>query len=105
MEEPQERVVAEYWEEGWSRSTSYSRWLVTSLGGIELIVVKVRRGGRVTSPTLDVLGIRRRRYSNELRMLLADMAASSLTATRGRSSERQPESMSRSARSTRSSRR
>jgi hypothetical protein len=49
-------VVAEYWEGGWSRSTSYSRRLVTSPGGIELTVVKVRRGGRVTSPILDVLG-------------------------------------------------
>jgi transposase-like protein len=48
---------------------------VTSLGEIELTVIKVRRGGRVTSPILDFLGIRRRRYSNELRMLLADMAA------------------------------
>ena len=53
----------------------YTRRLVTSLGEIELAVVKVRRRGRVRSPILDALGIRRRRYSSEVRMLLADMAA------------------------------
>lgn len=48
---------------------------MTSLGEIELAVVKVKRRGKVVSPILDALGIRRRRYSNEVRMLLADMAA------------------------------
>jgi hypothetical protein len=49
--------------------------LVTSLGAIELTIQEVKRGGRVTSPLIDALGIRRKRYSQELRMILADMTA------------------------------
>jgi hypothetical protein len=77
IEEIQEWIVSRYAGGGWSRSTAYSRTLVTSLGELELTVVKMRsrRGKVVRSPILDILGIRRRRYSSEVRMLLADMAA------------------------------
>jgi len=75
IEELQDRIVRGFEREGWGRLTSYNRELVTSLGAIELTIQEVKRGGRVTSPLIDALGMRRKRYSQELRMILADMAA------------------------------
>jgi hypothetical protein len=75
IERIQENVVCELASSGWVRSTTYSRELVTTLGEIGLTVVKMRRGAKVFSPILDMLSIRRKRYSQELRMILADMAA------------------------------
>jgi hypothetical protein len=57
---------------GYRRHGRYSRSLVTSLGAVRLEVVKMRKGRRVVSPVLDILGIRRLRYSPELMMICAD---------------------------------
>jgi len=56
---------------------SYSKGLVTRLGKIEFRVVRVRVGldGPSSSPILDVLGIRKRKYALDVRMLCADAAS------------------------------
>lgn len=75
IESIQDEIVSRLARLGWSRAATYTRSMVTSLGEFVLRIVKVRRGDHVISPILDALGIRRRRYSPELRMILADMAA------------------------------
>ena len=80
IESLQERVVSRLEGVGWSRSTStYTKEVVTMLGPVRFTVVKVRRreGGRYrfTSPILDVLSIRGRKYSREVKMVCADLAA------------------------------
>ncbi len=60
---------------GWRRSTSYQRPLVTKLGRVVFTVVKVKRGRRVFSPIIYTLNIEKRKYSRDVRMLLADKAS------------------------------
>jgi len=60
---------------GWSRSTSYRRSLVTKLGRVVFTVVKMKRDGRVFSPIIYALNIEKRKYSRDVRMLLADKAS------------------------------
>ncbi len=60
---------------GWSRSTSYQRSLVTKLGRVAFTVVKMKRDGRVFSPIIYALKIEKRKYSRDVRMLLADKAS------------------------------
>ena len=60
---------------GWRRSTSYRRSLVTKLGRVSFTVVKVKRDGRVLSPIVYALDIEKRKYSRDVRMLLADKAS------------------------------
>lgn len=76
IESLQEEMVGDILSSGWSRAATYRRKLVTMLGEIELRVIKLRNTqGDVVSPLLDALSIRRRRYSNEVRMVCADMAS------------------------------
>jgi hypothetical protein len=81
IEALQERVVSRLEATtGWSRSTTtYTKEVVTMLGRVRFRVVKVRRRERgryrFTSPILDVLSIRGRRYSREVKMVCADLAA------------------------------
>ena len=60
---------------GWSRSTSYRRSLVTKLGRVVFTVVKMKRDGRVPSPIIYALNIEKRKYSRDVKMLLADKAS------------------------------
>jgi hypothetical protein len=60
---------------GWSRSTRYRRSLVTKLGRVAFTVAKVKRDGRVFSPIVYALNIEKRKYSRDVRMLLADKAS------------------------------
>lgn len=60
---------------GWRYSTNYQRSLVTKLGRVVFTVVKMKRGGRVFSPIIYALNIEKRKYSQEVRMLLADKAS------------------------------
>lgn len=62
---------------GWERAASYARTLVTKLGKLRIRVVKLRNTStrEISSPILDVLSIRRLKYSNDMRIVLADMAA------------------------------
>ena len=60
---------------GWSRSTRYRRSLVTKLGRVAFTVAKVKRDGRVFSPIIYALNIEKRKYSRDVRMLLADKAS------------------------------
>ncbi|MGC8558102.1 MAG: hypothetical protein ACP5NC_03805 [Nitrososphaeria archaeon] len=71
----QEQVVHEMVNEGYKMAGSYQRKLVTSLGITELKIIKLKRGNKITSPILDRLGIRREKYSREVKMKLADMAS------------------------------
>jgi hypothetical protein len=48
---------------------------VTKLGRAAFRVVKVRRDGRVFSPITYMLNIQKRKYSQEVTMLLADKAS------------------------------
>jgi len=59
------------------RGGSYTRRLVTGLGEIRFRVRKVVRrvDGRVSSPILEALDVRRRRYSKEVRMNCAEFAS------------------------------
>ena len=75
IEALQNRLVAELEVSGWRRSTSYQRPLVTKLGRVVFRVVKVKRGPRVFSPIIYALGIENRKYSRDVRMLLADKAS------------------------------
>ncbi len=71
----QEKAIERMEALGYRRHSAYRRFLVTSLGGVQLEIVKMKKGRRVISPILDVLGIRRRKYSPELRMICADKAS------------------------------
>jgi hypothetical protein len=80
IEALQEGVVSRLEATGWSRlTTTYTKEVVTMLGRVRFTVVRVRRreGGRYrfTSPILDVLSVRGRRYSREVKMVCADLAA------------------------------
>jgi hypothetical protein len=79
IESFQETLIREYRKNGWERSTAYPKTIVTILGRVTFTVIKVRkrRGQRfiVNSPILDLLCIRKRKYSREVRMVCADMAA------------------------------
>ena len=75
IEALQDRLVMDLEASGWRRSTSYQRPLVTKLGRVVFAVVKVKRGGRVFSPIIYALNIEKRKYSQDVRMLLADKAS------------------------------
>ena len=75
IETLQSRLVVDLETSGWRRSTSYRRSLVTKLGRVVFRVVKVRRSGRVFSPIIYALNIEKRKYSRDVRMLLADKAS------------------------------
>ena len=81
IEAYQKRIVSNLTGSGflWKRAATYSRTLVTKLGSVDLRIVKLKRkngpAGEVTSPILDALCIRRQKYSPDVRMILADMAA------------------------------
>jgi len=81
IEALQARLVMDLEALGWRRSTSYQRPLVTKLGRVVFTVVKVKRGRRVFSPIIYTLGIEKRRYSRDVRMLLADKASRLSTET------------------------
>ena len=82
IESIQERLVAKFERLGWRRSrTTYEKRVVTMLGEVRFTVIKVRRleddgRSRFASPILNVLSIRRRKYSREVKMTCVDMAAS-----------------------------
>jgi len=71
----QAELVEDLQASGWSCSTSYRRSLVTKLGRVVFTVVKVKRDGRVFSPIIYALNIEKRKYSRDVRMLLADKAS------------------------------
>jgi len=75
IEALQAELVEDLQALGWSYSTSYQRSLVTKLGRVVFTVVKVKRSGRVFSPIIYALNIRRLKYSRDVRMLLADKAS------------------------------
>ncbi|MBI2937394.1 MAG: hypothetical protein HYY22_04245 [Thaumarchaeota archaeon] len=78
IEALQEKAIDDLVEKkGWRRAATYTRTLVTMLGVLDLKIVKVRNTatGRVSSPILDMLAVRRRRYSREVRIVCTDMAA------------------------------
>lgn len=83
LEELQEQVIHEKVNEGHKMAGSYQRKLATSLGVTELKIIKLKREDEITSPILARLGIRRGKYSREVKMKLADMAS---VATYGESS-------------------
>jgi hypothetical protein len=61
---------------GWSRVGTYQKGFVASIGKIRLTVQRARKpGGGTTSPILDALSIRKKKYSDELRMRLASKAS------------------------------
>ena len=63
----------------WSHAGTYPKELVTSIGRVSLTVIRMKRPaaqcGGTTSPILDALSIRRKKYSRELRMSLASKAS------------------------------
>jgi hypothetical protein len=75
IEALQARLVEDLEASGWRYSTSYQRSLVTKLGRVVFRVVKVRRDGKVFSPIIYTLNIEKRKYSRDVRMLLADKAS------------------------------
>jgi len=75
IETLQAKLVMDLEALGWRRSTSYQRPLVTKLGRVVFTVVKVKRGRRVFSPIIYTLNIEKRKYSRDVRMLLADKAS------------------------------
>ena len=75
IEALQARWVGTLEGSGWKRSTSYQRSLVTKLGRVVFTVVKMKREGRVYSPIIYALKIEKRKYSRDVRMLLADKAS------------------------------
>ena len=79
IETYQEEIIDRLLPAGWSRSGTYPKEFVTSIGRVTLTVIRMKRPpskkGGTTSPILDVLSIRRKRYSDELRMLLASKAS------------------------------
>lgn len=94
IESIQEGVVRKFEGRGWSRSTAtYTKRIVTVLGEVRFTVVKVRRrreaghGYRFTSPILDVLSIRDVKYSREVKMVCADLAATTSYGEASRKAE------------------
>ena len=78
IEEYQDKILAQILSMNpkYRRRNTYEKSLVTSLGKVNLKIAKVDLGnGKMISPMLDVLQIRRRKYSQELRMLAADTAS------------------------------
>jgi hypothetical protein len=75
IEALQAELVKDLQALGWSRSTSYRRSLVTKLGRVVFTVVKMKKDGRVSSPIIYALNIEKRKYSRDVRMLLADKAS------------------------------
>jgi len=75
IEALQARLVEDLEALGWRYSTSYQRSLVTKLGRVVFKAVKVKRDGRVFSPIIYALNITKRKYSRDVRMLLADKAS------------------------------
>jgi len=75
IEALQARLMENLEASGWKRSTSYQRPLVTKLGRVVFTVIKVKRDGRVFSPIIYALKIEKRKYSRDVRMLLADKAS------------------------------
>jgi len=75
IEALQARLVENLEASGWKRSTSYQRPLVTKLGRVVFTVIKVKRDGRVYSPIIYALKIEKRKYSRDVKMLLADKAS------------------------------
>ena len=75
IEALQARLVENLETSGWKRSTSYQRPLVTKLGRVIFTVIKVKRDGRVFSPIIYALKIEKRKYSRDVKMLLADKAS------------------------------
>jgi len=75
IEALQAELVKDLQALGWSRSTSYRRSLVTKLGRVVFTVVKMKRDRRVFSPIIYTLSIEKRKYSRDVRMLLADKAS------------------------------
>ena len=78
IEDYQDKIIAQIvaLNPNCKRRSTFERSLVTSLGGVSLKIVKIDLGnGNMTSPMLDVLSIRHRKYSQELRMLAADTAS------------------------------
>jgi hypothetical protein len=75
IEALQAELVKDLQALGWSRSTSYQRSLVTKLGRVAFTIVKMKRGGRVSSPIIYALNIEKRKYSRDVRILLADKAS------------------------------
>jgi len=75
IEALQARLVENLEASGWKRSTSYQRPLVTKLGRVIFTVIKVKRDGRVFSPIIYALKIEKRKYSRDVKMLLADKAS------------------------------
>jgi hypothetical protein len=75
IEALQAQLVKDLQALGWSRSTSYRRSLVTKLGRVVFTIVKMKRDGRVFSPIIYALNIEKRKYSRDVRMLLADKAS------------------------------
>jgi hypothetical protein len=73
IEAHQQRMIDDL---GWSRVGTYRKGFVASIGKILLTVQRARKpGGGTTSPILDALSIRRKKYSDELRMRLASKAS------------------------------
>jgi hypothetical protein len=75
IEALQARLVEKLETSGWKRSTSYQRPIVTKLGRVIFTVIKVKRDGRVSSPIIYALKIEKRKYSRDVKMLLADKAS------------------------------
>jgi hypothetical protein len=78
IEEYQDKLVTQILtlDPKYKRSSRYDRHLVTSLGEVILKIAKIDLGNqKMISPMLDVLQIRRKKYSQELRMLAADTAS------------------------------
>jgi len=59
------------------RGGSYTKRLITSLGEVRFRVARVvrRTDGKVHSPILDALDVRRRRYSRDVRMICVEFAS------------------------------
>jgi len=83
IEERQEEFILELCGPKYSRSHPYKRGgsyiktVVTCLGTLRFKVKRVRRrkNGRTSSPILDALDVRRRKYTRDVRMKLAEFAS------------------------------
>jgi hypothetical protein len=83
IEERQEQLILQLCGPKYSRSHpyrrggSYMKTLVTGIGEIRFRVKKVirREDGRVFSPILEALDVKRRKYSRDVRMKLAEFAS------------------------------
>ena len=75
IEALQAKLVTDLEALGWSYSTSYRRSLVTKLGRVVFTAIKMKRSGKVFSPIIYTLNIEKRKYSRDVRMLLADKAS------------------------------